>query len=162
MPKSALGLPASQVTPEPSLEKRTRRRFMADYKLHILAEADACQHGELGALLRREKLYSNQLCAWRREYGEHGGERRTSRATSGTTSCHPPATGLGSQRSVELGYHQAALGAPGYLSIAVCGAGPVQSFCSGLDAAALQMPLECFAKLYNQPESQPAWPATPP
>jgi len=68
MPKSALVLPVSQVTPEPSLEKRTRRRFMADYKLHILAEADACQHGELGALLRREKLYSNQLCAWRREY----------------------------------------------------------------------------------------------
>ncbi len=72
MPKSALVLPVSQVTPEPSLEKRTRRRFTADYKLHILAEADACQHGELGALLRREKLYSNQLCAWRREYGEHG------------------------------------------------------------------------------------------
>ena len=72
MPKSALGLPASQVTPEPSLEKRTRRRFTADYKLRILAAADRCQHGELGALLRREKLYSNQLCAWRREYGEHG------------------------------------------------------------------------------------------
>ncbi len=72
MPKSASVLPTSQVTPEPSLEKRTRRRFTADYKLHILAEADACQHGELGALLRREQLYSNQLCAWRREYGEHG------------------------------------------------------------------------------------------
>ena len=72
MPKSTLELPENQVTPEPSLEKRTRRRFTADYKLRILAAADRCQHGELGALLRREKLYSNQLCAWRREYGEHG------------------------------------------------------------------------------------------
>ncbi len=72
IPKSALVLPVSQVTPEPSLEKRTRRRFTADYKLRILAAADGCQHGELGALLRREKLYSHQLSAWRREYGEHG------------------------------------------------------------------------------------------
>jgi transposase-like protein len=72
MPKSTLVLPASQVTPEPSLEKRTRRRFTADYKLCMLAEADACKHGELGAMLRREKLYSNQLSAWRREYGERG------------------------------------------------------------------------------------------
>ncbi len=72
MPKSASALPTTQVTPDPSLEKRTRRRFTADYKLHILAEADTCKHGELGALLRREQLYSHQLCAWRREYGEHG------------------------------------------------------------------------------------------
>lgn len=35
-------------------------------------QADACQHGELGALLRREKLYSNQLQQWRREQAEHG------------------------------------------------------------------------------------------
>ncbi len=72
MPKSTSEFPENQVTPEPSLEQRTRRRFTADYKLRILAEADACQHGELGALLRREKIYSHQLCAWRREYGEHG------------------------------------------------------------------------------------------
>ena len=37
-----------------------------------MAEADACKHGELGALLRREKLYSNQLSAWRREYAQGG------------------------------------------------------------------------------------------
>ncbi len=72
MPKPASGLPESQVTPAPRLEKRTRRRFTTDYKLSIPAAADACQHGELGALLRREKLYSNQLSAWRREYSEHG------------------------------------------------------------------------------------------
>ena len=62
----------TQVMPEPTLEKRTRRQFKAEYKLRIMAEADACQHGELGALLRREKLCSNQLSAWRREYAQHG------------------------------------------------------------------------------------------
>lgn len=58
--------------PDPKLEKRTRRTFTADYKLKIIAQADACQHGELGPLLRREKLYANQLSQWRRELAEHG------------------------------------------------------------------------------------------
>jgi transposase len=61
-----------QVIPEPALEKRTRRQFTPEYKLRIMAAADACKHGELGALLRREKLYSNQLSAWRREYAQNG------------------------------------------------------------------------------------------
>lgn len=74
MPKPVTVLPRTQVTPEPSLEKRTRRRFTADYKMRILAEADACKHGALGAMLRREKLYSNQLADWRREYVDHGVE----------------------------------------------------------------------------------------
>lgn len=72
MPKSQSGLSDTQVTPEPALEKRTRRQFTPEYKLRILAEADACRHGELGALLRREKLYSNQLSDWRREYAQSG------------------------------------------------------------------------------------------
>lgn len=72
MPKPASELPGSQVTPEPGLERRTRRQFTPDYKLRIIAEADACKHGELGAMLRREKLYSNQLSSWRREYAERG------------------------------------------------------------------------------------------
>jgi len=72
MPKSAPELPTPEVMPEPALEKRTRRRFSAEYKLKILTEADACKHGELGALLRREKLYNNQLCDWRRDYEAHG------------------------------------------------------------------------------------------
>ena len=38
----------------------------------IIAQADACKHGELVALLRREKLYSNQLSAWRQEFAEGG------------------------------------------------------------------------------------------
>ncbi|CAK0751434.1 hypothetical protein CCP3SC15_1780003 [Gammaproteobacteria bacterium] len=53
------------------LEKAVRRRFTADYKQRILAEADACrQPGELGRLLRREGLYSSHLTAWRKQRDE--------------------------------------------------------------------------------------------
>jgi len=72
MPKSISEWPDTQVTPEPALEKRTRRQFKVEYKLRIIAEADACKHGERGALLRREKLYSSQLSEWRREFAENG------------------------------------------------------------------------------------------
>jgi len=48
-------------------EKRTRRRFTAKEKLAILEQADACtKPGELGALLRREGLYSSHIADWRR------------------------------------------------------------------------------------------------
>ena len=44
-----------------------RRQFNAAYKLRILKEADRCtEQGELGALLRREGLYSSYLSRWRR------------------------------------------------------------------------------------------------
>ena len=72
MPKSVTKKDKTQVTPEPALEKRTRRKFNVEYKLRIIAEAKACKHGELGALLRREKLYSNQLADWRREFATNG------------------------------------------------------------------------------------------
>jgi transposase-like protein len=71
MPKPQTQIP-TQVIPDPSLERRTRRRFTQDYKLRILKEADACQHGELGPLLRREKLYAGQLSQWRKEQQEGG------------------------------------------------------------------------------------------
>jgi transposase-like protein len=61
-----------QIQPKPELEKRTRRVFSTEYKLSILQQAEACQHGELGGLLRREKLYSNQLAQWRREFAQSG------------------------------------------------------------------------------------------
>ncbi|WP_426749851.1 IS3 family transposase [Myxococcus sp. Y35] len=49
-------------------EKARRRGFTAEYKLRVLAEADRCTHpGEVGALLRREGLYSSLLSAWRRQ-----------------------------------------------------------------------------------------------
>lgn len=43
-----------------------RRRFTAEEKYRILAEADQCEHGELGAMLRREGVYYTQLRRWRR------------------------------------------------------------------------------------------------
>jgi len=44
-----------------------RRRFTAAYKLDILEQAERCSaQGEIGALLRREGLYSSHLTSWRR------------------------------------------------------------------------------------------------
>jgi len=49
------------------LERPRRRRFTAAYKLRIVQEADtASEFRQVGALLRREGLYSSQLAAWRR------------------------------------------------------------------------------------------------
>ena len=72
MPKPTSKLPKSEITPDPALEKRSRRAFSTEYKLRILNEANACEHGELGELLRREKLYHAQLAQWRREFNESG------------------------------------------------------------------------------------------
>lgn len=60
---------AAASRPDPEVTQRAaRRRFNAAYKLRILAEADACDKpGELGALLRREGLYSSTLCNFRRQ-----------------------------------------------------------------------------------------------
>ena len=61
------------VPPDPEVPARhARRRFTTAYKLEILRKADACtRHGELGALLRREGLYSSHVVTWRRQR-EHG------------------------------------------------------------------------------------------
>ena len=95
MPKPESKLPDSQVEPAAELEKRTRRRFTTEYKLRIVAEADACKRGEVGALLRREKLYSNQLQQWRRELAE-GGEQRLNKTQPG-----PKAAKSAEQRRIE-------------------------------------------------------------
>lgn len=60
--------PTAEV-PNPELvERPQRRRFTAEYKLRIIHEAEACsQPGEIGALLRREGLYTSHLSAWRRQ-----------------------------------------------------------------------------------------------
>lgn len=61
--KTPMMLPNPQVTP-----KAERRRFSAEYKLRILAEADGCtERGAIGALLRREGLYASHLEKWRRQ-----------------------------------------------------------------------------------------------
>ena len=56
--------------------KAKRRFFTAEYKRKVLQEADACtEPGQIGALLRREGLYSSHLTEWRRlrEQGELAG-----------------------------------------------------------------------------------------
>ncbi len=51
------------------LERPQRRRFSAEYKARIVQEADSCtEAGQIGALLRREGLYSSYLASWRRSY----------------------------------------------------------------------------------------------
>lgn len=45
--------------------KPERRRFTGEYKRRIVAEAEQCQHGELGSLLRREGLTYAQIGKWR-------------------------------------------------------------------------------------------------
>ncbi len=61
-----------KIRPNPEVPaKATRRRFSARYKLRILEQADGCESGEVGALLRREGLYWSNLQTWRRQR-EHG------------------------------------------------------------------------------------------
>ena len=57
------------VPPDPEVSARhVRRRFTTAYKLAILRKADACsRHGELGALLRKEGLYSSHVVTWRQQ-----------------------------------------------------------------------------------------------
>ena len=64
----ALGGPEIEVT-----AKATRRQFTLEYKRKIVREADGCKTpGAIGALLRREGLYSSHLTVWRaaRERGD--------------------------------------------------------------------------------------------
>lgn len=62
--ESAVVLPPDPEVPE----NKPRRKFTAKYKLRLLAEADTCTGpGQLGALLRREGLYSSSLTTWRRQ-----------------------------------------------------------------------------------------------
>jgi len=61
--------PATLTVPDPEVVvKAQRRQFSAEYKRRILQEADTCtQRGEVGALLRREGLYSSHLNTWRHQ-----------------------------------------------------------------------------------------------
>ncbi len=89
--------PCRGVVADPELvERPKRRRFTAEYKLRILREADACTRpGEVGALLRREGLYTSHLTEWRqqreagalRRWGGRGGGSRRIRWRSRTRRC---------------------------------------------------------------------------
>ena len=61
-----------KVVPDPEVpEKTVRRKFTAAYKLRILKEAESCTElGQIGALLRREGLYSSSLTSWRHQVAQ--------------------------------------------------------------------------------------------
>ena len=68
--KTVAPQPPAPPRPNPEVVTDARRRsFTGEYKQRILAEADsaAAQPGAIGALLRREGLYSSHLSTWRRE-----------------------------------------------------------------------------------------------
>jgi len=66
-PKAPESAPTSS-RPNPQVSQRApRRRFTIADKLRILAEADACQPGQLGALLRRAGLYASTLHSFRKQ-----------------------------------------------------------------------------------------------
>lgn len=75
------------VYPDPEVAaKAKRRQFSPEYRLRVLKEADACREpGEIGALLRREGLYSSHLVHWRRqrEAGALAGMRSKKRGPKG-------------------------------------------------------------------------------
>ena len=79
------GLDASVQDPE-LVEGPRRRRFTAEYKLRVLRDVDRCSApGEIGALLRREGLYSSLLSTWRRQRDAgalHALEKRRGRKKS--------------------------------------------------------------------------------
>ena len=58
--EAVLAAPSAEVLARPA-----RRRFSKEYKLRILQEVDRCPDGQIGALLRREGIYSSNLTRWR-------------------------------------------------------------------------------------------------
>jgi transposase len=73
MPKPVSVGGGTEVVANPEHDRRWRRRFSAEDKQRILAEAEACsERGALAALLRRERLYGSQLAAWRVQLEREG------------------------------------------------------------------------------------------
>ena len=67
--RSSTIAPSSHHGPDPEvIEIATRRQFSSSEKRMLLAEADRCkERGELGAFLRRKKIYSSMLGSWRKQ-----------------------------------------------------------------------------------------------
>jgi transposase-like protein len=65
--RSGASSPGTAIADPEVVEKATRRRFTAAYKLRILQEIDSCSEpGAVGRILRREGLYSSLLTTWRK------------------------------------------------------------------------------------------------
>jgi transposase len=90
--QGAHSMPSLPVNPpDPEVpEKAVRRHFTAEYKLNILRQADHSRTpGEIGALLRREGLYSSHLTTWRRQR-EVGMLSALKPKQRGRKASHPP------------------------------------------------------------------------
>src|SRR5450631_2989311 len=76
--RRAAGNAPSGARPDPEVVATARRRqFTSGDKRRILDAADRCtQPGEIGALLRKEGIYSSQLAAWRKNRAVEGGTER--------------------------------------------------------------------------------------
>ena len=85
------GAAASGRRPDPEVaEVASRRRFPVDYKLRVVREAGACtQSGQIGALLRREGLYSSQLGKWRAAFAEGGRDALLDNKRGRPSTRHP-------------------------------------------------------------------------
>jgi transposase len=71
MPKQPTN--TTEVVAHPENDRRRRRNFSTEEKLRILAEADRCTgRGEVGALMRREGIYSSLLSDWRKQLRTRG------------------------------------------------------------------------------------------
>lgn len=97
-PERSAGLKARPPMPDSEVVARAkRRRFTAEYKARIAREAEACtQPGAIGALLRREGLYSSHLVAWRKQLRMHGVEGLASKRRGPAPKAKPSA------REIEL------------------------------------------------------------
>ena len=76
--RRATGDATSSAPPNPEVVAIARRRqFSGSEKRRILALADRCaEPGDVGALLRREGIYSSQLATWRKQRAANGGDER--------------------------------------------------------------------------------------
>ena len=64
--KSNLNGKVKLVGPDPEVVGQTKRRqFSATEKVRILKEIEQCQPGQIGAILRREGIYSSHVSQWR-------------------------------------------------------------------------------------------------
>jgi transposase-like protein len=80
-------------------ERARRRQFTAEYKERIVREADGAREpGEVGALLRREGLYSSHLTAWRKQMREHGTQGLAGKRRGPTPKPKPSARELQLER----------------------------------------------------------------
>ena len=73
LPERSGGSPERGETDPEVVAHPKRRSFSAEYKARIVREIESCrEHGQVGAILRREGLYSSHLTKWREQVRLHG------------------------------------------------------------------------------------------